>query len=229
MNRPWTTAMVAMLAVTPGWALAQQALPADSETLLHLSAGGSAQATPDQLVANLVAQDTAALPADAQRRVNALIADGMQTARSVSAVDARAIGYEVSPADEKRSRWLAQQTLELRSADGPALLDLTNRLQQQGLVTMSLGWQLSPALRRKANAEATTVALKALQEQAAAAAAALGLRIDHVKDVELQPREPRPFRPMMAMAARGAAPPPQATDAPEDVTAEVAADIVLRP
>jgi uncharacterized protein len=229
MNRTPTVALVALLAGAPGPTMAQQAPASSAETLLHLSAGGSAQADPDQLVADLLAQDTSPSAADAQRRVNALVALGMQAARSASVVEARAMGYEVSPADEKRTRWFAQQTLELRSTDGPTLLDLTGRLQQQGFLTASLNWQLSPALRRKAYAEATAIALKALLEQAASAAATLGLHVDHLKDVQLQPREPRPIRPMMAMAAKASEPAPQATAAPEDVTAEVSAEVVLRP
>jgi hypothetical protein len=52
--------------------------------------------------------------------------------------------------------WTAQQTLELRGSEGPALLDLAGKLQQQGFVAGSLDWQVSPALRRKAHDEATT-------------------------------------------------------------------------
>ncbi len=229
MNRSSIVALIAMLAGAPGPTLAQPAPAATTETLLHLSANGAVQVTPDQLVADLVAQDTSSSAAEAQRRVNALVAQGMQVAHQVSAVEARAIGYEVSPADERRARWLAQQTLELRSADGPALLDLTSRLQQQGFVTASLDWQLSPAARRRAYAEATTAALKALQEQATSAAGTLGLHVDHLKEVQLQPREFRPIQPMMAMAARTGALPPQATSAPEEVTAEVSAEVVLHP
>jgi uncharacterized protein YggE len=229
MNRTPIVALLTLLVGAPGLALAQQSPPSSAETLLHLSAGGSVQTAPDQLVADLLAQDTSPSAAEAQRRVNALVAQGMEAAQSVSAVEARAIGYGVSPADEKRTRWLAQQTLELRSTDGTTLLDLTGRLQVQGFVTASLDWQLSPTLRRKAYAEATTIALKALQEQATAAATALGLHVDHLKDVRLQPQGLRPIRPMMAMAARASAPAPQATAAPEDVTAEVSAEVVLRP
>ena len=226
MNHASMAALALLLAATPGMTFAQA--PA-GETLLRLSVTESAQAAPDQLVADLVAQDTAPSAADAQRRVNALIAQGLQAARAASGIDARAIGYQVSPADEHRTTWLAQQTLELRGADGPALLDLANRLQQQGFVTASLDWQLSPALRRKTHAEAITAALRSLQEQAASAAATLGLHVDHLKDVQLLPLDFRPIRPMMARAARASTPAPQATAAPEDVTAQVSGEVVLRP
>jgi hypothetical protein len=69
---------------------------------------------------------------------------------------ASAIGYSVAPTDDKRTMWTAQQTLELRGSEGPALLELAGKLQQQGFVAGSLDWQVSPALRRKAHDEATT-------------------------------------------------------------------------
>ncbi len=220
MNRSW---MAALALVLPGLAQAQPA----AETLLHLSADGSVQAAPDQLVADLVAQDTSPAAADSQRRVNALVARGMQAARAVPGIDTRAVGYQVAPADEKRTQWIAQQTLELRGSDGPALLDLANRLQQLGFVTASLDWRLSPALRRQAYAEATTAALQALQEAAASAAATLGLHVDHLKDVQLQQQMVGELRPVLSMAARLGTPAPQATAAPEDVTARVSAEVVL--
>jgi predicted secreted protein len=181
-------------------------------------------------VADLVAQSTSSAAAVAQRRVNALISDGMKAAQGVAGVDARAIGYSVRPADDKRATWIAQQTLELRGADGPSLLDLAAKLQERGLAAASLDWQLSPALRRKAHDEATTAALKELQARATSAAATLGLRVDHARDVRLEGpvSQPRLPLPMTAMAAR-AMPAPQATAAPEEVAADVSADYVLRP
>jgi len=140
-----------------------------------------------------------------------------------------AIGYEVSPVDPQRGGWTARQALELRGADGPALLDLTARLQAQGFITASLDWRLSPALRRKSQDEAMVQALKRMQDEAAAAAGALGLHVDHLQDVRLQPNEFIPPRPMTALAARAAPPPPEATAAPQDVTVAVSAEVVLRP
>ena len=217
-----------LLALTPVLAAAQGPSAPAQDTLLHLSATAAVQAPPDQLVAELVAQNISAMPADAQRRVNLQMNRGMQDAKAVSGVEARALGYEVSPADDKRTKWTAQQTLELLGSDAPALLDLVNRLQDQGFVTASLDWRLSPAAQRKAAAEATTAALKAVQEQAASAAAALGLRVAYLKDVQIEPQGFRPMRPLdVMMAARAGAPPPQATASPQEVTAQVSAEVVL--
>jgi uncharacterized protein YggE len=82
----------------------------------------------------------------------------------------------------------------------------------------------------KAHDEATSVALKELQARATSAAAALGLRVDHVRDVRLEGPvyQPRLPLPMTAVAAR-AMPAPQATAAPEEVAADESTDYVLRP
>ena len=241
MRRPcaFTGSMLFLNAVLAGPVKAQTQPQAPSDyalppatTVLHLSATGSVQVSPDELVADLVAQAISPAAATAQRRVNEMMAAGMKAAQAVAGVEARAIGYSVSPNDDKRPTWTAQQTLELRGSDGPALLDLVGAVQQQGLAASSLDWQLSPALRRKAHDEATTAALKELQEQAASAAATLGLHVRFMRDVRLD--EPAlvphgPFR-VMGLAARAmSAPPPQATAAPEDVTAQASADVVLRP
>jgi uncharacterized protein YggE len=199
---------------------------AQTTTLLHLSAAGTVAADPDELVADLAAQNTQASAAAAQRRVNGMVAEAMKVAASVAGVDAKAAGYAVTPTDEKRVAWTAQQTVDLRSADGPALLDLVGTLQGRGLVVESLDWQLSAAKRLAAHETATEAALKALQTRAAAAAAVLGMQVDHIQEVRLDDSGigPRPF--MRAMASGGTA--PQATAAREDVTATVSADIVLR-
>ncbi len=220
--------LVAAHAAQP--ATAQPAAAAAGQTVLHLSADGSVQASPDQLVADLIAQSTSPSAATAQRRVNTMIDDGMKAARGVAGVDARAIGYSVGPADDKHATWVAQQTLELRGNDGPSLLDLAGKLQERGLAAASLDWQLSPALRRKAHDAATTAALKTLQARAASAAATLGLHVDHAREVRLDGPmyQPRPPFPMMARAAL-AMPAPQATAAPEEITATVSANYVLVP
>lgn len=240
MRRPLalTGSMLLLHAVLagPAKAQAQPQAPADyalppATTILHLSATGSVQVSPDELVADLVAQATSPAAANAQRRVNEMMAAGMKAARGVAGVEARAIGYSVSPNDDKRPTWTAQQTLELRGTDGPALLDLVGVVQQQGMATASLDWQLSPALRRKAHDDATTAALKELQERAASAAATLGLHVRFMRDVRLDEPDivPRPPFRVMAMARAVSAPPPQATAVPEDVTAQASADVVLRP
>lgn len=224
----WRYCVVAAIIMggAAGHAAAQTSQPT---TLLHLGATSTVQVAPDQLVADMVAQATSRSAAEAQRSVNGMIASGMKVSEGVTDVDARAIGYSVVPTDEKRTTWTARQTLELRSAQGPALLDLVGKLQQQGFAAGSIDWQVSTTRYHKAYDDATIDALKSLQTRAAAAAATLGLQVDHLKDVRLGVPGigPRPLLAMRAMAAR-AMPAPQATAATEDVTADVSADVVLR-
>ncbi len=216
-SRFLTFAAIGLAAVQP--ALAQVAPPT---TVLHLSATGSVQVAQDQLAAELVAQSTSSSAAIAQRQVNSMMANGMKAAQAIVGVDARAVGYSVVPGDEKHATWVAQQTLELRGADGPALLDLAGKFQERGLALASLDWQLSPPVRRKAHEEATTAALKELQARAASAAATLGLHVDHLQDVRLDDAllRPRQLAPMLAAVSRMSAP-PQASAAPEEVMAEL--------
>ena len=229
------TGVLLIFAVLAGAAKAQTpagAALSPTETMLHLSATGSVQAPPDELVAELLAQVTSPSAVNAQRRVNEVIAAGMKAARSVAGVEVRAVGYSVSPNDDRRATWTAQQTLELRGSERPALLDLVGTLQGLGLAAVSLDWQLSPALRRKAHDDATTAALQELQARAASAAVALGLHVGFVSDVRLDEPDLVPHGPFPAMALPArtmAAPPPQATAVLEQVTAQVVADVVLHP
>jgi hypothetical protein len=99
-----------------------------------------------------------------------------------------------------------------------------------GLHALSLDWQLSPALRRSSHDEATTAALKELMARIKSAASTLGLQVDHVQQVTLggPAYQPGPPYSVMAIAAT-AMPASLATSAPEEVTAEVSADYVLKP
>lgn len=224
-NRFLACAAIGLAVVQPA-----SAEVAPSTTVLHLSATGSVQVAPDQLAAELVAQSTSPSAAMAQRQVNALMANGMKAAQAIAGVDARAVGYSVTPGDDKHATWIAQQTLELRGADGPALLDLAGKLQERGLALASLDWQLSRPVRLKAHEEASTAALKELQTQAGSAAATLGMHVDHLQDVRMDEASlrPRQLTPMLAAASRMSTP-PQASAAPEEVTAQVSADVLLRP
>ena len=207
-------------------------------THLHLSAEGSVSEPPDVLVGDLTVEAMSPSPADAQRKVNALMAQGMKDARAVEGIEARAMGYAVYQVDlddgsvlvrphPRRMGWTARQTLEVRGKDGDRLLSLVGKLQDEGLAVASLDWQLSPALGRQARDRAMAEALQALRVRADKAAQALGLKVDQVQDVRVDAPEPMRVRPMMA--AMKAGPPPQATASPQDVTSEVSADIVLRP
>jgi uncharacterized protein len=225
-------------AQTPPPGEARAAAP-PSLTHLHLSAEGSVSQPPDELVGDLTAEATSPSTAEAQRKVNAMMAQGMKEARAVEGIEARAAGYAVNQVDldegsapvrphPRRIGWTAQQTLEVRGKDGDRLLSLVSKLQDEGLAVASIDWQLSPELGREARDGAMVKALQALRVRADKAAQALGLKVDQFQDVRVDMPGSMPIRPMMATRMQ-AGPPPQATASPQDITSEVSADVVLRP
>ena len=223
-----TGLLLALLALAP----LMQARADD--TKLSLSETATVTAPPDELAAVLRAEATAPTPAEAQRMVNATMADALARARGTAGVTVGTGGYGVfRDAAAKPERWQASQTLTLRSADGPALLTLVGALQQKGLAMSDLHWQLSDAAEKRAQAEATRRAVAALRARVDEAAGLLGLAFVRFDSVRLDAQ--RPVRPMMRMmsvtpaAAVAPAPPPSAAAEDIPVSATVDAEAALAP
>jgi uncharacterized protein YggE len=206
-------------------------------THLHLSADGMVSEPPDVLVGDLIAEATSPSAVGAQRKVNKMMAQGMKDARAIEAIEARAMGYSVNQIDldedavpvrprARRMGWTAQQTLEVRGKDGERLLAIVGKLQEQGLTVSSLEWQLSPEVSRQARDGAMVNALQALRVRADKAAQALDLRVVQLQDVRVNMQGSSPIRPMLG-AQMKAMVAPQATATPQDITSEVAADVLL--
>jgi predicted secreted protein len=217
-------------------ALAVAALPTAAraqDTTLSLSETATVMAHPDELDGGLRAEATAPTAAEAQRLVNAAMADALARAKQVAGVTASTGGYGVyRDTSVKPERWQASQTLDLRSADGPALLTLVGALQQKGLALSDLHWQLSDETERRARAEATRKAIGTLRARADEAAALLNLSFVRFASVRLDASvQPRPLQRMMAaaMPMAAAAPPPSAEGQDVPVNATVGADVVLAP
>jgi predicted secreted protein len=226
--RPWSLLLIA------GVALA--AAPAHAETLLRLSETATVMEHPDELDATLRVDVTAPNPAQAQRQVNATMEAALATAKAVSGVTVSTGGYfvwRVGPtASVVPEHWQANQSLELTSHDGAALLKLVGDLQQKGLAVGQLGWRLSEAATRTARAEATRKAIAALRGRAEEAAALLDLRFGSFKEVNLDSTRPQPIPRMMAMAApvaSASASPPSAEATDVSISATAEADVVLIP
>lgn len=216
-------AAVLALAAAPGRATAADV------TLLHLSATGTVREVPDLLVAQLLAESSAAGPASAQQQVNRRMAAAAHEAGLVQAVTWRLEGYTVDSNEQKPLLWTARQTLRLEAADAGALLELTGRLQDAGLAIEVLSWTLSPEHLAAAQARASDQALRALRRQAEAAATSLGLRVGSIREVTLGSRERvRPMQRMMGMMAT-AEQAPRATQDAQDIDEEASADFELHP
>jgi predicted secreted protein len=204
------------------------------DTRLSLSEAATVSVAPDELSAALRAEATAPTAAEAQRAVNAAMADALARAKQVPGITAATGGYGVyRDASTRPERWQASQTLALRSTDGAALLALVGALQQKGLAVGDLHWQLSDDAARRAQAEAMRRAVAALRARVDEAAGLLGLRF--VRFVSVQLQTPPQFRPQMrgmAMAASAPAPapaPPSAEAEDIPVTATVSAEAALAP
>jgi uncharacterized protein len=215
-------AMLALVPLSAAWA---------DNTTLTLSETATVMAPPDELAAVLRAEATASTAAEAQRVVNAAMADALARAKETNGVTASTGGYSVyRDASAKPERWQASQTIALRGTDGAALLTLAGALQQKGLAMGDLHWQLSDAAERKAESEATRRAIGALRARVDEAAGLLGLTFVRFDKVSLDAPHPvRPMMRMMAAAAPAAPTPPSATAEDIPVSSTVGADAVLAP
>ena len=232
---PQTTRHAPGLVLLAGLLLATA--PAHAETLLRLSETATVMEHPDELDASLRVEITSASPAEAQRRVNATMADALAAAKAVPAVTVGTGGYfvwHVGPtAVDHTERWQANQSINLTSHDSAALLKLVGELQQKGLAMGQLGWRLSDDATRAARAEATRKAIAALRGRATEAAALLDLRFDSFREVRLDSIHPPPAMPrMMTMSVQAAvapAVPPSAEPTDVAISATADADVVLLP
>jgi predicted secreted protein len=200
-------------------------LAGHAETLLQLSETASIPAHPDELDATLRAEATGPTAQDVQSRVNAAIADALAQARSVQGVQVSTGYYNVFHQQQPRNQWQGVQSLELRSHDGSALLDLVGALQGKGMVVAGLDWRLSDELGRSTREAATRQAVSHLQARAEEMAGLLGLRFDSFRTVRLDADRPPPFPGPRLLAA--AAPSAEAADI--TISATVSADVVLQP
>lgn len=208
------------------------AVPAQAaETFLRLSETAHVAARPDELVAILRADGSAATAAAAQGRVNAAIARALDEAKAVPGMVASTGVYNVWQRPPPNLQWQAQQTVQLKGNDGAAMLALVGGLQASGLAVDRLGWQVSAAAGRKIQSEATKLALSALRGRAEEAAAILGLRFVGFREVRLDSQRPMVMAmpaPRALTAAQDVAM-PRAEAAEVDITATVEADAVLAP
>ncbi|MGX9966229.1 SIMPL domain-containing protein [Roseomonas sp. F4] len=202
-----------------------------SETTLHIAETAEVTRAPNEVVAVLRAESRAGTAAAAQDAVNRAIAAAVARAQGGNGVQVSTGGYWTARVEEARA-WQASQTLTLRGAATPALLELVGALQGQGLALASLDWTLTREAARTAREEASRLALESLQRRAGAIATQLGLQLVGLREVRIDVPDRGP-RPMMAMAARGAslssAAPPVAVAEDTVVTATVEAVAVLRP
>jgi len=222
---------LAFLAAAPAW-------PAHADdTVLKLSETATVMVAPDELAATMRAEATSPTAQDAQRRVNDLMRDALDSAKKVASVTVSTGGYNVwrtgmTPQD-RAERWQAAQSINLSGKDAEAMLRLVGDLQQKGFVQGNLGWRLSRETEHAARQNATKQALSGLRGRADEAAEILGLRFASFREVRLDSVAPPPIIPrQQGFTARAAMAPvqPPSTEAEDmPVTASAEADILLTP
>ena len=198
-------------------------------TMLRLTQSATVVVKPDDFVVGFAAQADAADPATAQARVNALAAGVLAEAAKLRGAKVDTGAYGVWR-QGKPETWHASQSITVHGPDGVALLKLAGAAQAHGVTVQQLGWRLSPATTRAAEARAQDQALAALKLRAVKAAAVLGLHVAYFRQVTLGPPPVVPGpRMMMAMAAPAPGAVPVAASAGENVTQSVSAIAVLEP
>jgi predicted secreted protein len=208
------------------------------ETMLKLAETVTVMVTPDELTATMRAEAVAPVAQDAQRRVNEMMRDAIDSAKKVASITVSTGGYNVwrnaTTPQDRAERWQAGQSINLSGRDAEAMLRLVGDLQQRGLLQGSLAWRLSREAERAARKDATTQALSGLRGRADEAAEILGLKFASFHEVRLDSVAPPPIIPRqqgaVSRVAMAAAPPPPSTEAEDlPVTASAEADIVLKP
>jgi predicted secreted protein len=229
-------AMAAAIVFLAGIPLANDAR-ADENTVLRLSETATVMVMPDEIAATMRAETIAPTAPEAQRRVNEMMRDAVDSAKKVDGITVSTGAYNVwrigpTPID-RTERWQAGQSLDLSGKDGESMLKLVGDLQQKGLVQGNLVWRLSRNTEREARKNATKQALSALRARADEAAEVLGLRFSSFREVRLDSVTPPPVMPRLMGVTRSsiAAPVPPPTAEAEDmpVTASAEADILLKP
>jgi predicted secreted protein len=199
---------------------------ARAQTVLHLTETARVNVRPDELSAAVKVSASSVSAAEAQNRVNALVAKTLDQARAVAGTNAATGNYQVWNSKQPE-QWNAEQIIDLRSRDGAALLRLVGALQQQGLVLARLGWRVAPETQRAARVEATRQALGNLRARADSAADVIGMKFSAFRDVRLD-GTPQGAGPVpRALASVASAPNAEADDV--GVEALVEADVILVP
>ncbi|MFH5925499.1 SIMPL domain-containing protein [Roseomonas sp. SXEYE001] len=198
-------------------------------TVLRLSETADVTRAPDEIQATLQFEAREATATGAQSSVNRAMTAALEAARGVPGVTVSTGGYRTYR-QEDPVRWVASQSLSLRSGDPAKLLELVWTLQGRGLAVNGINYALTREATRAARQEAASLALDALRRRAEGVAEQLGMKVERIAEVQLETSEVGVPRPMMmqAASARAAAPPvAQAEDVV--VPAMVQAVVVLAP
>jgi predicted secreted protein len=162
--------------VTVFFCFSAQAAPVNPSTLVDLSAESSRPAANDLIRATTLAEATGATPGEPAKRIGAVIAEALKTAKAYSSVKTQSGSTSTFPIYAKGGKiesWRMRSELSLESNDAAALSELLGKLQSSMGVS-SLVQIPSPDTRKKAENEAMLDAIAAFKARARIVADALG-------------------------------------------------------
>ncbi|MGC5748588.1 SIMPL domain-containing protein [Gluconobacter sp. NFX36] len=202
-------------------------------TQLDFTVTGEAHAAPTLLTVRLFGRADSTSAIEAQKTLNAHMADAMKMASGQAGIEAQAGSYSLSDQTPEHgpTRWTARQDLSLSGKEAVALLDLSGKLQSHGLMMDGLEWSLDSETRETLLAQARTQALQKVRKEAEESARTLGLHVVRLKQVRVSSMEPGP-RPVMLMAARASGDsftPPQGTPQEQTLRVTVSVQAELAP
>lgn len=201
----------------------EAALPGPGVTVLHLAQRAERTLPRDRLRAVLSVDATTGTPQQVQAEVNRRMSAALARVHQVASVKSETGGYSVyqEHPPNQPAHWRGRQTLTLLGEKPTDLLDLVGDLQQQGLATGGLSFELTPEAARHAEDALTEEALGDLRRRAERVAQGLGLAVQQIRDVTVGNVEggPRPPIPMAMMRAGAAAAPPPVAEAGEATVA----------
>lgn len=199
-------------------------------TTIDLNADASRAAANDLARATVFAETTGASPGESAKKVNALVAEAVGTAKSYARVKVQTAGTHTYPVYAKGGKieaWRMRSEIVLESGDTAALSELVGKLQAS-LGVSGVALMPSPETRRKAENEATLEAIAAFRAKAKLVADALGkpYRIKQLSIGGQQYRPPVAMYKAAPMAAMESAPMPMEAGESQ-VTATVSGQIEL--
>ena len=172
-------------------------------------------------------------PAEVARKVKAVIADGLATAKAQPGITVKSGGTHTYPIYSKTGRvienWRMRSELLLESRDAAALSTAVGKLQGGQLAIGGINFSPAPETRRKADDDATIEAIEAFNAKAARIAATLKKPYKiRMMNVNGSGNFPQPYpmtRSVVAMSAEAAPMPIEAGES--NVTVNVSGQIEL--
>jgi predicted secreted protein len=197
---------------------------------VHLTGSASGEVANDTLVAVLYVQREGQQAPPLAAEVNTAVAWALEQALALEDVKAQTLGYQTQPVyqNKRLSGWRVRQSLRLESREPEMLAKLIGALQER-MAVQSIGYEVSPALRRQVEDALIVEAIAAFRARAELVSGELGAAGYRLVELDVDGGGPRPVprRAMAAMEMRADAAPPALAPGSRDLSVTVRGSIEL--